>query len=77
MKNVLLATVALIALTAPALAADLAPRPYYTKAAKEPPIIVPFFDWTGFYVGINGGGCKSAPRLTPDRRPTLTPFRST
>ncbi|WP_063619001.1 MULTISPECIES: hypothetical protein [Bradyrhizobium] len=52
MKNVLLGTVALIALTAPAASADLAARPY----AKASPIVIPIFDWTGFYIGINGGG---------------------
>jgi outer membrane immunogenic protein len=35
------------------LAADLAARPY-TKAA--PPTIAPIYDWSGFYIGINGGG---------------------
>ncbi|WP_038380257.1 outer membrane protein [Bradyrhizobium elkanii] len=52
MKNVLLGSVALIALTAPASSADLPARPY----AKAPPIVIPIFDWTGFYIGINGGG---------------------
>jgi outer membrane immunogenic protein len=35
-----------------AFAADLAPRPY----TKAPPIADPGYNWTGFYVGINGGG---------------------
>jgi len=50
MKKLLLATVALAALgaTAPALAADLAARPY-TKA--PPPIAAPIYNWTGFYLG--------------------------
>jgi outer membrane immunogenic protein len=52
-KKVLLGTLALIALAAPALAADLAARPY-TKAV--PPTIAPIYDWSGFYIGINGGG---------------------
>ena len=52
MKKFLLATAALIALAAPAAAADLAARPYYTKA---PPMVAPIYDWTGFYVGANGG----------------------
>src|ERR1700688_4673489 len=34
-----------------AFAADLAPRPY----TKAPPIADPGYNWTGFYVGINGG----------------------
>ncbi|UPK07413.1 outer membrane beta-barrel protein [Bradyrhizobium sp. 170] len=53
MKKILLCAVALIALAAPASAADLAARPY-TKAA--PPIVAPIYDWSGFYIGINGGG---------------------
>jgi len=52
MKKVLLGTVALIALAAPASAADIAARPY-TKA--PPPPIAAVYDWTGFYIGANGG----------------------
>lgn len=52
MKEVLLGTVALIALAAAASAADMAVRPY----AKAPPMVIPIYDWTGFYIGINGGG---------------------
>jgi outer membrane immunogenic protein len=48
MKKLLLATVALVALGAPALAADLAARPY----TKAPPIAAaPIYNWTGFYIG--------------------------
>ena len=47
MKKFLLATVALVALGAPALAADLAARPY----TKAPPIAAPIYNWTGFYIG--------------------------
>jgi len=54
MKKVLLVTSSLIALgaVAPASAADLAARPY-TKA--PPPVVASVYDWTGFYIGINGG----------------------
>ena len=52
MKKFLLGTVAFIALAAPAAAADLAARPY-TKA--PPPMIAAVYDWSGFYVGANGG----------------------
>lgn len=34
----------------PALSADLPVEPY-----KASPLIVPVYDWTGFYVGLNGG----------------------
>jgi outer membrane immunogenic protein len=47
-KLVLLMTVALGAV--PAAAADL---PTYTKA---PAVIASAYDWSGFYIGINGGG---------------------
>jgi outer membrane immunogenic protein len=36
---------------APASAADLAARPY----TKAPPMIAAIYDWSGFYVGANGG----------------------
>jgi outer membrane immunogenic protein len=52
MKKVLLVTASLIALGAagPAVAADLAARPY-TKA----PMMAAMYDWSGFYLGANGG----------------------
>ena len=53
MKKLLLATVALSALVAaPAMAADLAARPY-TKAPAFIP--EPIYNWTGFYIGGNAG----------------------
>jgi outer membrane immunogenic protein len=53
MKKFLLATVGLITLSmsAPASAADLAARPY----TKAPPMIAAVYDWSGFYIGANGG----------------------
>jgi outer membrane immunogenic protein len=53
MKKLLVAAVglAVLAMAAPAVAADLPARPW-TKAA---PMIAPVYDWTGFYVGANGG----------------------
>jgi len=59
MKRFLLATVgsvALLGMAAPASAADLAARPY-TKA--PPPVVAPIYDWTGFYIGANGGWADS------------------
>jgi len=58
MKKFLLGTVALIALgaTVPALAADLAARPY-TKA--PPAVYAPIYNWTGFYIGGHVGGAFS------------------
>ena len=53
MKKFLLGTVGLVALgfAAPASAADLAARPY----TKAPPMIAAIYDWSGFYIGANGG----------------------
>ena len=52
MKRILLTTASLctFGLVSPALAADL---PIYGKA---PAIATPAYDWTGFYVGVFGGG---------------------
>jgi outer membrane immunogenic protein len=57
MKKILLGAVALVALgiAAPASAADLGARPY----AKAPPMIAAIYDWSGFYIGLNGGGGTS------------------
>jgi outer membrane immunogenic protein len=57
MKKILLGSVGLIALSAAsAQAADLAARPRaYTKA----PVMSPIYDWSGFYIGLNGGGGSS------------------
>ena len=53
MKKFLLATVALSTLAAvPAVAADMAARPY-TKAPAMIPS--PIYNWTGFYIGGNAG----------------------
>jgi len=65
MKKFLLGTVALAALAAPASAADLAARPY-TKA--PPPMLAAVYDWSGFYIGANGGwgsGYNSWDSLAP------------
>jgi outer membrane immunogenic protein len=52
MNKVLLSAVGLIAMATSAAAADLAARPY----TKAPPMLVPaVYDWTGGYVGIEGG----------------------
>lgn len=52
MKKFCLASVALSALlTAPAIAADMAARPY----TKAPAMMAPAYDWSGFYLGANAG----------------------
>jgi outer membrane immunogenic protein len=57
MKKFLLATVALIAMgiAAPASAADLAARPYRAAPMAAPIAIPMLYDWSGFYIGANGG----------------------
>jgi outer membrane immunogenic protein len=56
MKMLLLASVGLIALgmATPASAADMA-----VKAPPPPPVVVPIYNWSGFYIGANGGGAWS------------------
>jgi outer membrane immunogenic protein len=53
MKKFLLATAAVttLGMATSASAADLAARPY----TKAPPMIAAVYDWTGFYIGANGG----------------------
>jgi outer membrane immunogenic protein len=52
MKIFLLMTIAAGVLAAPAMAADMAPAPIYTKAPAPPPACT----WCGWYVGVNAGG---------------------
>lgn len=55
MKKLLLASVGLLALgVASASAADLPRRE--AMPVKAPVYMAPAYNWTGFYVGINGGG---------------------
>ena len=57
MNKFLLGTIGLVALgmTAPASAADLRPRP----APPPPPMVAAIYDWSGFYIGGNGGWGQS------------------
>lgn len=56
MKKILLASACLLALTGAASAADLAARPY----TKAPVAMASVYNWTGFYLGIVGGGAWEA-----------------
>src|SRR5215218_5700342 len=49
-STLLCAAAAVAALSAPAAAADM------RMPMKAPPMIAPIFSWTGFYIGVNGGG---------------------
>jgi outer membrane immunogenic protein len=52
MKKVLLGVIGFTALATPAFAADLPQRP----VAAAPAVVLPYlYDWTGFYIGANGG----------------------
>jgi len=57
MNKILIGAIGAMALglSAPASAADLAARPY----TKAPPMVAAIYDWSGFYIGINGGGGSS------------------
>src|ERR1700757_3664531 len=46
------ALVAAVSVAVPASAADLPARTY----TKAPAMIAAVYDWSGFYIGINGGG---------------------
>jgi outer membrane immunogenic protein len=53
MRRILFSTISLLALSATgALAADI-PRP--APVYKAPVAVAPIWNWTGFYIGINGG----------------------
>src|SRR5260370_38739159 len=57
MKRGVVAVAGLVALAfavGSATAADLPPR--YQQPYAPAPVYSPAFNWTGFYVGINGGG---------------------
>jgi outer membrane immunogenic protein len=55
MKKFLLGGLIALGMAAPASAADLAARPY----TKAPPPVAAIYDWTGFYIGANGGWGQS------------------
>jgi outer membrane immunogenic protein len=56
MKRVIFSMIGLLALATTASAADL-PRRYNPVPQRAPaPAYVPISNWTGFYIGINGGG---------------------
>ena len=52
MRRFLLGTLGLVAMAAPALAADL-------PVKAPPPVVIPMYNWSGFYIGGNGGWAQS------------------
>ncbi len=68
MKRMLLAGVGLIALIGAAAGADLPPaqQNYY----KAPAVVPPPYTWSGFYLGINGGGGLGRSTGTPSEAST-------
>jgi len=71
MKNLLLLTASILALGAltPAFGADLAAQPI--AKAPPPPVTATLNDWTGYYIGINGGwgssrNCWDAGGILPE-----------
>ncbi|UGY17052.1 outer membrane beta-barrel protein [Bradyrhizobium septentrionale] len=72
MKSFLILTASIVALSAaaPALGADFAVQPVNIKAPPMP-IAAPITDWTGYYIGINGGwgaghNCWNFNGVTPE-----------
>jgi len=66
MKRLVVALTAIAAFTAPALAADMAPRTY----SKAPPPVVAAVSWTGCW--ISGGGGYGISRTNRDSRDVVT-----
>src|SRR5438876_9740980 len=68
MKNLLFGAIGFVAANAtlPAVAADLPARPY----TAAPATMVPYYNWTGCYIGIEGGGnwgrARSVATAVPD-----------
>lgn len=54
-KKISIAAAVLAISAGSAFAADLAARPY----TKAPPPVATAYDWSGFYIGVNGGGASA------------------
>lgn len=72
MKNLLLLTASIVAVNAavPAFGADLAPQPVQSNAPQLS-VAPAICDWTGYYMGINGGwgsshNCWDFAGVTPE-----------
>ena len=56
MKRILLASVGVMAMAGLMGAASAADLPRQTPMYKAPAYVAPINNWTGFYIGLNGGG---------------------
>ena len=73
MRMLIAGSIALVVLAAaPAVAADMSVR---APVPKEPPF--PVYNWTGFYVGIQGGGGWSRVAQTDSRPFTSDEYNGT
>ena len=59
MKRILLSVAFITVAAAPAFAADIP-----VKAPVAAPVVAPVMSWTGFYIGLNGGGTWGTARVT-------------
>ena len=56
MKRMFLASVSALAVLSAVSAANAADLARRQQMAVKAPVYAPVYNWTGFYVGINGGG---------------------
>jgi outer membrane immunogenic protein len=59
MKRILLSAAFITAVAAPAFAADIP-----MQAPIAAPVVAPVMNWTGFYIGLNGGGTWGKAQIT-------------
>lgn len=62
MKRILLASVGVMAMAGLVGAASAADLPRQAPVYKAPAYIAPINNWTGFYIGLNGGGAWGSSR---------------
>ncbi len=58
MKQFLVAAAGTVVIVSSASAADLSVR-RYTNPPPPVPMVAPIYNWSGFYIGVNGGGGSS------------------